>query len=307
MPAAREATTRCERTWRVCRFPLPAFRSRARSTPPIARWRTPGTAAMSAAASTPRALSIAEIEGVPGARSATHATSSADSTFGMRMPYAAPATAARSASHSAVRAALTRTQAMCSARVSATRRRAASFASGGTASSRSRRRRRRRPGRAAWGCARVRTGSCGPSDDSRLTQLGHVVAVQSEQLRVDLVAVLPELASREADCPRGVPEPEHEVLHLQLAEVLVAHRGDRLALLHVRIVDELLDVVDRRERGAGFFERGDHLVEVPGGDPFLDGTVEQFRPAASFPGRGEPRLLRDVREADQPHHPLGDR
>ena len=52
----------------------------------MARCRTPGAAAISCAASTPRALSIAQMIGLPGARAATHATSSGDSVFGMRMP-----------------------------------------------------------------------------------------------------------------------------------------------------------------------------------------------------------------------------
>ena len=67
----------------------------------------------------------------------THSTSAADSTLGIRIPNACSATAARSASHQAVRAALTRTQAECSVRTSATMARAVALASGGTASSRS--------------------------------------------------------------------------------------------------------------------------------------------------------------------------
>jgi hypothetical protein len=45
-----------------------------------------GAAAISWAASTPRAFSIAQMIGRPGARAATHATSSGDSVLGMRMP-----------------------------------------------------------------------------------------------------------------------------------------------------------------------------------------------------------------------------
>lgn len=52
----------------------------------MARCRTPGTAAISAAASTPRALSIAQMTGLPGARSTTQRTSSADSAFGILIP-----------------------------------------------------------------------------------------------------------------------------------------------------------------------------------------------------------------------------
>jgi hypothetical protein len=112
----------------------------------IARCATPGAAAISAAAIRPRADSIAQMIGLPGARSATQATSSGDSAFGIRMPYASAATASRSDAQRSVRAALTRTQARTgplgvaaggSASFAATIRRARSLAAGGTASSRS--------------------------------------------------------------------------------------------------------------------------------------------------------------------------
>ncbi len=82
---------------------------RARSAPPIARKRTPGVAANSCAASTPRARTIAQMLGVSGALAVTHSTSLADSTLGIRFPAAQLAIAARSASHQAVPAELTLT------------------------------------------------------------------------------------------------------------------------------------------------------------------------------------------------------
>ena len=99
---------------------------------------TPGTHAISWAASTPRAVSIAGTSGRPPARAATHSTSSADSHFGIRIAAACGATASRSAAHAAVRGGLTRTSAARSLTVAATISRARSFASSGTASSRSR-------------------------------------------------------------------------------------------------------------------------------------------------------------------------
>jgi putative heme transporter len=54
-----------------------------------------------------------------------------NSTLGILMPNARPATASRSAAHRALRAALTRTQAGCSASAPATSTRACSLASGG--------------------------------------------------------------------------------------------------------------------------------------------------------------------------------
>ena len=56
-------------------------------------WATPGTQAISCAASTPRAVSIAGTSGRPPARAATHSTSSADSHFGIRIAAACGANA----------------------------------------------------------------------------------------------------------------------------------------------------------------------------------------------------------------------
>src|SRR6202158_3093174 len=92
---------------------------------------------MSKAASTPRADSIVQSSGTPGARSATQATSSADSTLGTRNPNTEPASASRSRSHNSVRARLTRTQHGRAAATPVTISRARSLVLGGTASSRS--------------------------------------------------------------------------------------------------------------------------------------------------------------------------
>ena len=102
------------------------------------RCATPGTHAISCAASTPRAVSIAGTSGNPPARAATHSTSSADSHFGIRIAAACGATASRSAAHSSVRGGLTRTSAACSLIAAATIARARTLASSGTPSSRSR-------------------------------------------------------------------------------------------------------------------------------------------------------------------------
>src|SRR5260370_2371786 len=93
---------------------------------------------MSKAAITPRADSIVQSRGMSGARSATEATSAADSTLGMRSPNTDPASASRSRADVSLWALLTRTQHGREAAASATIARARSFMSGGTASSRSR-------------------------------------------------------------------------------------------------------------------------------------------------------------------------
>src|SRR5258706_3653389 len=129
--------TRCDRAYSVCTSPSEIPRSVERSRPPYESIAHAGADAMSKAASTPRADSIVQSSGTPGARSATHATSSADSTLGMRNPNTDPDRAFRSRSHSAVRARLTRTQQVRVAATEATISRARSFMCGGTASSRS--------------------------------------------------------------------------------------------------------------------------------------------------------------------------
>src|ERR1700682_4204519 len=112
-------------------------RSADKSSPPYESSAHAGAVAMSKAASTPRADSIVQSSGTPGARSATHATSAADSTLGIRSPSTDPATLSRSRSHVSLLARLTRTQHFRAAAADATISRARSLASGGTASSRS--------------------------------------------------------------------------------------------------------------------------------------------------------------------------
>ena len=77
--------------------------------------------------------------------------------------------------------------------------------------------------------------------------------------------------------------------------------------LHVRVVHQLFDVVDRGERGAGVLERGGDLLVVPRADPSATGRVDHVGVFDPFPGRGEPGLLGDVRAADEVHDPFGDR
>src|SRR5258706_9814438 len=137
LPAARAAVTRYERAKRVSWSPVEIPRSAARSRPPYDSRAQAGPEARSKAAITPRADSIGQSGGTPGARSATQPTSAPDSTFGMRSPSTDPAIASRSRAHVSLRALLTRTQHGREAAASATIARARSFMSGGTASSRS--------------------------------------------------------------------------------------------------------------------------------------------------------------------------
>ena len=84
-------------------------------------------------------------------------------------------------------------------------------------------------------------------------------------------------------------------------------RRDRLAREVLRILDDVLDRVDRRDRGLGLGERLEHLLGRPLADPVLDDRVELV--GVLDPARvvAEPRLVDQVLAPDDPHHPLGDR
>ena len=125
-----------------------------------------------------------------------------------------------------------------------------------------RRRRRRTPGRAAWRCARGRTGSCGPSDDpaSRAARPACRRRCPSRSSSTPSVS----WPSRRPPCriAPGVP-PIRKIRFC----IFSGPRSSSsmvvidVPVLHVRVVHQLLDVVDRRERGAGVLEgRGDLLA-----------------------------------------------
>src|SRR5260370_5833794 len=115
----------------------------------------------------------------------------------------------------------------------------------------------RRPptrGAAAWRCGPGRTGSCGASDRSLCSQLGNAGRIEAELFAVEFVVVLAEPSPREADRSRTLGQAEHDVLHLERAQVLVLARRDRVERPDLWVTDQLLDVVDRCDRRAGQFE-----------------------------------------------------
>ena len=107
----------------------------------------------------------------------------------------------------------------------------------------------------------------------------------------------------------GAAHPEHQVLHLQRAEVLVVDGGDRCR----GPARAGRSSAARRRRPAPARRRPprrprEHLVDGRGRRsiprPAPSSIVGVLDPLA---GRGEPGLLGDVRPPDQAHHPLGDR
>src|ERR1700749_1477975 len=105
-------------------------------------------------------------------------------------------------------------------------------------------RRPRTRGGAAWRGGPGRTGSCGASDRSVGPQLGDPGRIQAELVAVNLLVVLAEPPTREADRSRALRQAEHDVLHLQRPEVLVLYRRDRVDRLDLRVLQQLLDIVD---------------------------------------------------------------
>ena len=77
--------------------------------------------------------------------------------------------------------------------------------------------------------------------------------------------------------------------------------------LHLRVLHQLLDVVDGCDRRAGQVEGRHDLVEIARANPAAQDAVELVAVVDALSGGLEPRLLGDVGAPDQPHHPLGDR
>ena len=60
----------------------------------------------------------------------------------------------------------------------------------------------------------------------------------------------------------GVPsEPRHHVVHRESAHLGIGIVGEELALDHVRILEDLRDVVDRPDRDLGLLEEG-HVLRL---------------------------------------------
>src|SRR5216684_4699945 len=73
--------------------------------------------------------------------------------------------------------------------------------------------------------------------------------------------MLAQLRRRRADGAGRAGEPRHDVVHGKLAHVRVGIIGDQLALDHVRVLENLRDVVDRPDGHLGLFEVGDVLAD----------------------------------------------
>src|ERR1700730_14096133 len=159
------------------------------------------------------------------------------------------------------------------------------------------------PGAEAWRGGPGRTGSCGYTDRPFRAQLRDPVRTQAE-FAVDLLVVLAEPPPREADRSRAVGQAEHDILHLQRPEVLVLDRRDRVDRLHLRVLHQLLDVVDGCDRRAGQVEGRHDIVEIARANPGAQDAVKLVAVVDALSGGLEPRLLGDVGPPGEPPHPL---
>jgi len=62
-----------------------------------------------------------------------------------------------------------------------------------------------------------------------------------------------------ADRTRRAQQTRHDVMHRELFHVSVGIVGDELALDHMRVLDDLRDIVDRADCDFGFFKELDVL------------------------------------------------
>ena len=80
---------------------------------------------------------------------------------------------------------------------------------------------------------------------------------------VDLVIVLTDARRGNAEATRRAVEARHHCVHGHLPHLVVRRLDDDAALLHVRVVEELADVVHRRRRHTRILEVRDGVGERP--------------------------------------------
>src|SRR5207245_2667571 len=83
-------------------------------------------------------------------------------------------------------------------------------------------------------------------------------------------------------------------------ELGMGHADDRLAREVLRILDDVLDRVDRGDRGLAVGKRLQHLFRRALPDPTLDDLVQLVDVLDPAHVVGEPRLLDQIRAPDDP-------
>ena len=92
-----------------------------------------------------------------------------------------------------------------------------------------------------------------------------------------------------------------------LPELGVVHGRDRVAGLVLRVLEDVRDRIDGPDDGLLGLERVRDLLVVALADPAADVLVEERLVLDAAVVVAEPRLVDDLRVADQAHDPLGDR
>src|SRR5690606_26944100 len=109
------------------------------------------------------------------------------------------------------------------------------------------------------------------SDDPVRLQPGDPVGVVDEA--VDLLIVLAERGGGRADGGGSLAEARYGQVHRDRAHLLIRRLDQDAALLDVRILHQLRDVVDRRRGDTLFLEEGDVLGQRALPDPAADDAV----------------------------------
>ena len=93
----------------------------------------------------------------------------------------------------------------------------------------------------------------------------------------------------------GVSDIRHITLCISIGPRSASSTSTSISVCaDVRVLDDVLGVVDRGDRGAGLGEGGDDLVPGALGDPAADVLVEQVGVLGPGAAGGEPRLVDDL-------------
>src|SRR5690606_35531766 len=113
------------------------------------------------------------------------------------------------------------------------------------------------------------------SDHPLLLESGQLLVTECQTMHVPCFVACTDRPPRPTQLARGTHQPWKHTLHPDLLpEVLCDHPFEHPALVHMRIVDDLLDTVDRRNRHAGFIEGVSNELAVMPSDPIAHDRVD---------------------------------
>src|SRR5262245_35604724 len=135
------------------------------------------------------------------------------------------------------------------------------------------------------------------SDDPFRAQVGKVARADAEAGQ-DLLRMLAQLGGRAAQRARRCRQPWHDVVHGDAPNLLVGDFDDHLALLHVPIGDELVDVVDGGRGNLGSLEYGQALGQITLGNELADRPLRLLVVGKARAVADKAGILRHLGDAD---------